>query len=465
MKSIRILGLVLCLLCVASTTWAVDSLTVVVDYASYFNPSVQSVYTEFYCSIYRYQLEFVGPDSTQHYYAAVKLRLDILNDVGAIIDTASTFFISSVKDPEEKFATASRLFDYIPVQLPPGKYRAVVTAIDDVSGKKGSASLVCNVPDLNGNKLQASNIELAYTIFDTSEASYSAVNPRLVKEGFQVVPNPSTIYQYKIDHMLHAYSELYGLSAVPEGETGSFIVKYSVKDSLGTLIKEYPEKRYAKAGPSAVLTKELDISDIEPGNYHILLEAMDGNTREMAVALKRFTIVDPGLIMHATHQDTADVELMVNIAWYHLSEGEKMRINDLTLNGKRNFIRQFWREMDDDPLTPENPVYDEAVRRFYHANEFFSTKVGANDGWKTDRGRVYIMYGPYDEISEFVLPGTADPMIKWVYHGIEGGVLFLFANDYMAGASDYRLVHSTHSREKFDPDWDNKLQQGADYID
>ena len=176
---------------------------------------------------------------------------------------------------------------------------------------------------------------------------------------------------------------------------------------------------------------------------------------------KAFSVInaDTGPVASAT--SAADVQLMTNIAWYFLSEAEKSRIKELTPEGKVNFIRQFWRDVDNDPSTPENPVYDEAVRRFAYANEHFSLHGDHTDGWKTDRGRVLLMYGFPDHESEEELPGTSYPLIKWDYYNIQNGVIFIFANDEKAGAVDYRLVHSTHDREISDPVWMNKYRREA----
>jgi GWxTD domain-containing protein len=154
---------------------------------------------------------------------------------------------------------------------------------------------------------------------------------------------------------------------------------------------------------------------------------------------------------------SADVQLMIDVAWYHLSEAEKMRIKDLSDDGKVNLLQQFWRDRDDDPSTPENPFYEEAVRRFHFANKFFSTSSVVTNGWRTDRGRIYITYGPYDDETEEVMTGRSYPYILWRYYQLEGGCIFVFTSDFVAGAADYRLVHSTHPRERYDPTWENIL--------
>ena len=64
---------------------------------------------------------------------------------------------------------------------------------------------------------------------------------------------------------------------------------------------------------------------------------------------------------------------------------------------KEQFIEQFWRRRDPDLTTPVNEYKEEHYRRLAYVNERFKSGV---PGWKTDRGRVYIIHGPPDEIEK-----------------------------------------------------------------
>ncbi len=90
---------------------------------------------------------------------------------------------------------------------------------------------------------------------------------------------------------------------------------------------------------------------------------------------------------------------------------------------REHFIEQFWKRRDPTPGTPENEFKDEHYRRIAVANLHFPTALG-KAGRKTDRGRIYIVYGPPDEIdehssSEHLRPGQV-PFIDWTYRYIDG---------------------------------------------
>src|SRR5258708_23531921 len=72
-------------------------------------------------------------------------------------------------------------------------------------------------------------------------------------------------------------------------------------------------------------------------------------------------------------------------AWKHLNTDEE----------RESFIEQFWLRRDPTPDTPENEYKEEYYRRIAYANEHFASGI---PGWKTDRGRIYIKFGPPDEI-------------------------------------------------------------------
>ncbi len=432
------------------------TLTLLGDYATFYIPDDSTTYVEFYYSLYRHQLGFVGSEDNPHQFAGVLVSANVYNDLGDEAGSKSSYFLSQIKDKSDLEKTDYRLFDYLPIAISPGHYRVELSAIDDVSKATGSMSLLVDVPDYSAGKLSSSDLELAYDISEVSDDSAANINSRLVKEGRLVVPNPTGVFQPKVDTLMYVYSELYGLTPGGPDDKG-FIVEYSVKDPMGNVIHDFGRKIQPKPGTSAVLANALDIRPLEPGQYHLILNVEDPASGQITIASRRFSLVDPNLA--APTVEEKDVQLMQNIAWFHLSEAEKIRIQDLSPDGRANMIRQFWRNQDDTPGTPDNAVYDEAVRRYAYTNENFSTNQTKDNGWRTDRGRVYITYGPPNEVEEYVMSGKSYPYYKWTYYDVAGGCVFVFVNDFVAGAVDYRLVHSTHPREKYDSKWQAILEE------
>jgi len=136
---------------------------------------------------------------------------------------------------------------------------------------------------------------------------------------------------------------------------------------------------------------------------------------------------------------------------YILTEGEKKAFVRLTTDEEReNFIEQFWLRRDPTPDTVENEYREEHYRRIAWANERYASGI---PGWKADRGRIYITFGPPDEIESHPSGGNYQrpyeegggftstyPFEIWRYRWIEGvgqDVLIEFVDPTMTG--EYRM--------------------------
>lgn len=116
---------------------------------------------------------------------------------------------------------------------------------------------------------------------------------------------------------------------------------------------------------------------------------------------------------------------------YIITDEERTAFKRLTTDDeKQNFIEQFWLRRDPTPDTAENEFKEEHYRRIAYANERYASGI---PGWKTDRGRIYIAFGPPAEIESHPSGGTYErpyeegggttstyPFEKWRYRYIEG---------------------------------------------
>jgi GWxTD domain-containing protein len=81
---------------------------------------------------------------------------------------------------------------------------------------------------------------------------------------------------------------------------------------------------------------------------------------------------------------------------YIITDEEKKAFDQLTTDDEREqFVEQFWLRRDPTPDTIENEYKEEHYRRIAYANEHYASGI---PGWRTDRGRIYIRFGPPDEI-------------------------------------------------------------------
>ena len=144
-----------------------------------------------------------------------------------------------------------------------------------------------------------------------------------------------------------------------------------------------------------------------------------------------------------------------DVRWI-ITDEELSTFKKLTNNAERDqFIEAFWQRRDPTPDTAENEYKEEHYRRIAYANEHFAAGI---PGWKTDRGRIYIMYGPPDSTDSHPMGGpyqrSADegggdtqtfPFEVWRYRYLEGvgqEVEIEFVDDCQCGAYEMTMDRS-----------------------
>src|SRR5208282_1561680 len=137
---------------------------------------------------------------------------------------------------------------------------------------------------------------------------------------------------------------------------------------------------------------------------------------------------------------------------YIITPEERGSFLRLQTNEEREqFIEQFWLRRNPDPDSPENTFKEEHYRRIAYTNEHYASGI---PGWRTDRGRIYIMWGPPDEVDSNPSGGSYErpanegggetstyPFEDWRYRYLEGignNVEIEFVDPTMTG--EYHLT-------------------------
>ncbi len=137
---------------------------------------------------------------------------------------------------------------------------------------------------------------------------------------------------------------------------------------------------------------------------------------------------------------------------YIITDEERRAFKNLQTDEEREqFVENFWLRRDPTPDTEENEFKEEHYRRIAYANEHYASGIA---GWKTDRGRIYIVYGPPDEIESHPSGGSYErpieegggetstyPFEQWRYRYIEGvgtNIVLEFVDTTMSG--EYHLT-------------------------
>ncbi len=144
---------------------------------------------------------------------------------------------------------------------------------------------------------------------------------------------------------------------------------------------------------------------------------------------------------------------------YIITDQERKAFKALKTDEERDqFIEQFWLRRDPDPDTPENEYKETYYERIQYANEHYASGI---PGWKTDRGRIYVMYGKPDELESHPSGGSYDrptyegggstttyPFEIWWYRYIEGigsDIEIEFVDP--TGTGEYRIARSPDEKD------------------
>ncbi len=203
---------------------------------------------------------------------------------------------------------------------------------------------------------------------------------------------------------------------------------------------------------------------IPAAGFTLLLAVMQSPAQSTATAppapAKRDTVAKP---LTAKQQKAKEAQLRKELEtpykkWldedvvYIISDEEKKAFHQLNTDEEREqFVEHFWLRRDPTPDTEENEFKEEHYRRIAYANEHFASGL---PGWRLDRGRIYIQYGPPDEIESHSSGGSYErpisegggetetfPFEQWRYRYIDGvgqNIILEFVDKTMSG--EYRLT-------------------------
>jgi GWxTD domain-containing protein len=429
------------------------------------NPIYDSVVLlEFPFSLNRHEFEFYQPDSTDpNLYARIFAQVDLYDSTGLPVDSVNTLFSVRVASREEAARTDYRLFNRLVLFAKPGSYSARITVIDVVSKRKGEFFIGRFVVEpIEKKTVTLGGLCLAYSLRYVGEEPERA-NDRLVKNGFEVIVNPLSVFSTS-DSVIYLYGEVYNL-VYPDSIFPLYELSFSAFDENGNLVHSFGVYTLRKPGNSAVITESFDIAGWTVGGYRLQVVVVDLSTSVADTAMISFRIVSPREVQLAMFgasgadpYDTLDLETKVNLVTYLLTPEQKAILDRLNDQGKLNFLDQFWLEHDENPSTKiiENRI--ELIERYEFCNRRFSTNAEKTNGWATDRGRIYMTYGPWDEIDDRIAPIRGNPYQIWYYRGVREGKIFVFED--WTGSGEYRLVHSNVYGEIYNKEWQDKIDQG-----
>jgi GWxTD domain-containing protein len=354
-------------------------------------------------------------------------------------------------------------------------------AVNHFAAEKGEYNLQLKISDSNVENEKAYDIPVLVDAFpqdlcisDMQLATQINRNDQpssLNKNGFWIYPNPTRLYGIGLP-ILYSYSEIYNFTEATSDSGNYYKVRYKVLDSDGGEAKKYKEKLKKKPGKTAVEVNGVNVVTLVSGPYYIVMEVEDQETGKVVETRQKFFVYREGDYAEGgaafkkqeqlsgtgsagldagRYDSMEEKDLDSEIEWcrYISTKDERNTYKKLNLDGKRTFIKEFWARRDQSPTTPINEFKRNYLNSVEYANQAYRGTFRA--GWRTDRGRVMLVYGKADEIERFPFSSDNKAYEVWHFFSLQGGITFIFVDRRDMG--DYELVHSTARGELYDPEW------------
>lgn len=169
------------------------------------------------------------------------------------------------------------------------------------------------------------------------------------------------------------------------------------------------------------------------GQFYLVVEARAGTDK----ATSREGFIVQYAEQPFLHADFENSTAILNSLKYICDSKEYRAILSASGDPRSRLIDEFWLQRDPTPETPENELREEFYRRVDFTIRYFSVTAADRPGWQTDRGKIYIVYGPPSEVRRRSVDIDSNPYEFWYYDQIDRRFVFLDKS----GLGAYRLVH------------------------
>jgi GWxTD domain-containing protein len=187
-------------------------------------------------------------------------------------------------------------------------------------------------------------------------------------------------------------------------------------------------------GRNEVLMR-IDHSRLSLGDYTIHIKAFrlplpaPAEQRFIGVTNRKFSIR-----WHGVPKSVKDIDIAIEQLRYIAKDREFDRLKEgKTLEEKQKRFLEFWKSRDPNPNTPRNEKMEEFYSRVEYSTKHFSHY---QEGWRTDRGMVYIIFGPPNNVDRHPFETDSKPYEVWSYYDLNHQFVFLDET----GFGDYRLT-------------------------
>lgn len=441
----------------ACSTFADSKFQFEYDY-SIFKGGNDKAIVEVYYSFYQKGLTYKFEDGK--FDAAGQIDLSIFKNGTSDIIFSNSYKVPSIVSDTSGSNLEQKLVGQLTFQIPYGDYTLRIIGKDfNEPSKLDSIQQELKISRFD-ELLQISDIELSSSIFKSSDTKSI-----FYKNTLEVIPNPSSLFGNNITD-LYFYYEIYGLDK--EKISDEFNIISIIADrNKNELYRKM--KNIKPVSQSIAEYGVFKIDSLPTGKYFLLINLSDSLNNIDISKEREFYIYNPNVEVftelteddkflrseYANMRDELIEEDFEKSLYLRTTTETDDYENLTTIDQKRKFMYNFWKNRDDNPSTPQNEFKLKYLLRILEANKLF--KESFKDGWRTDRGRIYIVYGKPDSREVFPFEPNTKGYEIWTYDALEGGTMCVFIELLSVGSGDYELVHSTLKNELRNENWKSIL--------
>ncbi len=429
------------------------------SYASFYAPE-HGPYLETYLSVLGKSVQFVKNENGKFQGTVVVTMLFKQNDS---IKGFMKYELNSAEIDDTTHINFT-IFDQQRIALPNGSYKLELEIADknqSLPPFKAKDEIALHFDE---KKITHSDIELIESFAKASETSPMA------KSGYDFIPYQDYYYPQNIKNITF-YSEIYNTADVLGAENQFVVASYIQSVETGKPIDNYFRIKRETSNTVNVVFSEFDISELPTGSYNLVISVRDKENKEISSQSMFFQRSNPGVkynssaLQNVTIANSFVARLnspdtlreYVRMCGPIASSIEKLFIeySSKDLKTLQQFFLNFWIQRNQ--ADPEGAWITYYRTVLGVQQEFGSTN---KRGYETDRGRVYLQYGPpNDRIRETMNPDSY-PYEIWQYYQIanQSNMRFVFYTRDLA-VNDYIILHSTVLGEIKNVTWQYDLKR------
>ncbi len=394
-------------------------------------------------------------------FAAYTAMLTVTDSAGAVLTREQ--WTREVNWRSAQVAGAATV-EPLTLALAPGVYNVQIVVKDSATGRQETAQVQVTA---YGARPAASDLLLAYSIRRRASPTDTEPASGEVRKGDFFIATTPDVALTPSRATLSYYEEVYRdvSVAVP------WRLRVIGTDNRTIVSTQPVEAALASGGGS--IAGSIDLAGLPPASYRLVLVAGAGADTVVRAAQFQMAGFDAEREVAAAQQATepeptdrfasapeAELDSLYGPLIYLGTPSELDGYKGLTLDGKRRFLRAFWRKRDPTAgTTDNNGAFAAFYRRIAEANvRFREGGAGGVAGWRTDRGRVFIRYGEPNEIMKRPSSGPDRPWEAWKYTK-DRQLKFVFLD--LTRLGNYALIYTNDRLERNPPDWTKLLSAEA----